>query len=98
MERVTWTVMRWPLKIHHMPAFTYEPTFQTGGDETPYRHLTSDHVSTAEFGGRTFLKVEPEALRLLARQAFTDVSFYLRPGHLRQLREELGDPEASDND
>src|SRR4051794_6167803 len=81
-----------------MPSFSYEATFQHGGDDTPYRLLTTDFVSTIEFSGRSFLKVEPEALRLLARQAFTDVSFYLRPGHLRQLREELGDPEASDND
>ncbi|HSV15644.1 MAG TPA: fumarate hydratase, partial [Tepidisphaeraceae bacterium] len=81
-----------------MPAFTYEPTFQTGADETPYRQLSGEHVTTVEIAGRTFLKIEPEALRLLARQAFTDVSFYLRPGHLRQLREELADPEASDND
>src|SRR6516162_4966101 len=81
-----------------MPSFTYEPTFQLGEDQTPYRLLTTDHVSTAEFGGRTFLKVDAEALRLLAKQAFTDVSFYLRTNHLRQLREELVDPEASDND
>src|SRR6185295_17114385 len=81
-----------------MPAFSYEPTFQHGADDTPYRLLTTDFVSAAEFGGRTFLKVDPQALRLLAMQAFTDVSFFLRPGHLRQLREELGDPEASDND
>jgi fumarate hydratase class I len=81
-----------------MPSFTYEPTFQLGEDQTPYRLLTTDHVSTAEFGGRTFLKVDAEALRLLAKQAFTDVSFYLRTSHLRQLRDELADPEASDND
>src|SRR4051794_29611257 len=81
-----------------MPSFSYEATFQHGGDDTPYRLLTTDFVSTIEFSGRTFLKVDPQALRLLAKQAFTDVSFYLRPGHLRQLREELGDPEASDND
>src|SRR3954468_23028365 len=81
-----------------MPSFSYEATFQHGGDDTPYRLLTTDFVSTIEFSGRTFLKVDPRALRLLAKQAFADVSFYLRPGHLRQLREELGDPEASDND
>ncbi|HLL90011.1 MAG TPA: fumarate hydratase [Tepidisphaeraceae bacterium] len=81
-----------------MPSFSYEPTFQHGADDTAYRLLTRDHVSTVEAAGRTFLKVEPEGLKLLARQAFEDVSFFLRPAHLRQLRAELDDPEASDND
>jgi fumarate hydratase class I len=81
-----------------MPAFTYEPTFQYGEDSTTYRLLTTDGIGTIEAAGRTFLKVEPAALKALAKQAFTDVSFYLRPAHLRQLCEELKDPEASDND
>src|SRR3954451_5400028 len=81
-----------------MPDFAYEPTFQLGDDSTQYRLLTTDGVSTVEAAGRTFLKVEPAALTQLARQAFTDVSFFLRPAHLRQLAEELKDPEASDND
>jgi fumarate hydratase, class I len=35
---------------------------------------------------------------LLAREAITDVSFYLRPTHLQKLSDILQDPEASDND
>ncbi len=81
-----------------MPNFIYEAPFQYGQDETPYRLLTKDHVSTLDAGGRTLLKVDAEALKMLARQAFIDLSFYLRPGHLNQLAEELKDPEASDND
>jgi fumarate hydratase, class I len=81
-----------------MSTFTYESTFQTSPDETPYRLLTRDHVARSEFEGRQFLRVNAEGLRLLARNAFADISFFLRPGHLRQLREELADPEASDND
>jgi fumarate hydratase class I len=70
------------------PTFSYEPTFQYGHEETPYRLLTKEHVSTIDLGGgRSMLKVEGEALRLLARQAFEDVSFYLRPAHRRQLAE-----------
>ena len=49
-------------------------------------------------GGRELLRVEPEALKLLAREAFADVNFLLRPAHLRKLRTILEDPEASDND
>jgi fumarate hydratase class I len=81
-----------------MADFSYEPTFQYGSDETPYRLLTKVHVATIDVGGRTMLKVELAALKLLAKQAFVDLSFYLRPGHLAQLAEELKDPEASDND
>ena len=81
-----------------MPNFIYEPPFQYGPDETPYRLLTKEYVSAIDVGGRALLKVEPEALKLLAKQAFIDMSFYLRPGHLKQLAAELKDPEASDND
>jgi fumarate hydratase class I len=79
-------------------TFSFEPTLQYGSDETSYRLISNQHVSTIDAGGRTLLKVELEALRLLAKQAFEDVSFYLRPAHLRQLAEELNDPEASEND
>lgn len=78
--------------------FAYEATFQYGPSDTPYRKLTTEGVSTIEAAGRTFLKVEASALKMLARQAFVDVSFFLRPGHLKQLAMELADPEASDND
>lgn len=81
-----------------MTTFTYEPTYQLGKDATPYRLLTREHVSEISVGNRTMLKVEPDALRLLAKQAFIDIAFYFRPGHLAQLRQELDDPEASDND
>jgi fumarate hydratase class I len=81
-----------------MSSYIYEPVFQTGDDDTPYRLLTKEHVSTVDVGGRTMLQVESPALKLLAKQAFIDESFYLRPGHLKQLAEELKDPEASDND
>jgi fumarate hydratase class I len=81
-----------------MPTFTYEPILQIGGDDTQYRLLSRDGVSQIDLGGKAFLKVEPAALKQLARQAFIDISFYLRPKHLQQLAQELGDPEASDND
>ena len=81
-----------------MPEFHYEPTLQLSDDDTAYRLLTRDGVSVIEAAGRRFLKVEPDVLRQLARQAFIDISFYLRTSHLKRLREELDDPEASDND
>lgn len=81
-----------------MPGYQYEPIIQLGKDTTEYRLLTKDHVSTVKLGDKEFLKVDPEGLKLLAEQAFTDIAFYFRPAHLAQLAEEFKDPEASDND
>jgi fumarate hydratase, class I len=78
--------------------FAYTDLLPLGPDETPYRLLTTEGVSTVEAAGRTFLQVEPEALTLLTREAFRDIAHLLRPGHLAQLRAILDDPEASDND
>ncbi|WP_207481298.1 fumarate hydratase [Arenibaculum pallidiluteum] len=72
--------------------------FPLGKDETTYRKLTSDYVSTAVFEGEEVLKVDPEGLRLLTEQAFVDINHLLRPGHLAQLAAILEDPEASAND
>lgn len=82
-----------------MPGFTYEPVFQINhNNDTEYRLITREGISQVDFGGRKILKVEPAALKALAKQAFIDISFYLRPKHLKQLAAELNDPEASDND
>jgi len=78
--------------------FQYDPTFQLSHDHTQYRLLTKDFISPITVGGKQFLNVSPQALTLLAKTAFNDISFYLRPAHLKRLREELDDPEASDND
>lgn len=81
-----------------MSDWTYSKLFQLGEDETSYRKLTSDHVSTIEVDGKSILKVEDEALELLTREAMSDIAHLLRPGHLQQLANILEDPEASDND
>ena len=81
-----------------MSDFDFTELLPLGADETPYRKLTSDHVSTFDAAGRTFLKVEPEALTLLTRIAMQDIAHLLRPGHLAQLAHILEDPEASPND
>lgn len=81
-----------------MSDFTYQKLLPLGPDETNYRKLTSDYVREIEVEGRTLLKVEPEALELLAAEAMRDIAHLLRPGHLAQLAAILEDPEASDND
>ena len=81
-----------------MSEYTYHEMMPLGQDETPYRLLTSDYVSTGEFEGQQILKVDAGGLTLLADQAIRDSAHQLRPGHLAQLRRILDDPEASDND
>jgi len=82
-----------------MSAFEYQELLPAGHhDDTPYRLLTTEGVSTFEAAGRTFLKVAPEALTLLTREAMVDIAHLLRPGHLAQLARILDDPEATPND
>jgi len=81
-----------------MADFVYQEMFPKGQDETEYTLLTKDHVARAEVAGQEVLVVAPAGLTTLAERAFKDVSFLLRPSHLKQLQEILDDPEASDND
>jgi fumarate hydratase class I len=81
-----------------MPDFQFQDMLPLGKDETPYRIVTKDHVSTFDAVGKKFLKVELEGLRLLTREAMRDIAHLLRPGHLAQLAAILKDPEASPND
>lgn len=81
-----------------MSEFAYSPLLPLGPDETEYRLVSTDGVSTFEADGHTFLKVEAEALTTLAQEAFHDIAHYLRPSHLAMLAKILDDPEASGND
>ena len=81
-----------------MAEFQYQEIFEHGKDTTPYRKVTSEYVNTTTFEGKEILKVQPEALTILARQAMDDIAHLLRPSHLKQLAKILDDPEASDND
>lgn len=78
--------------------FHYQKPFPLGTDDTEYRLVTSDHVTMTEFEGQPVLKVAPEALTQLAREASRDISFMLRTSHLKQVAAILEDPEASQND
>jgi len=78
--------------------FYYQNPFPLDHDDTDYYLLTKDHVSVAEFAGQEILKVDPEALTLLAQQAFHDAAFMLRPSHQKQVAAILHDPDASEND
>ncbi|STT54281.1 fumarate hydratase class I [Klebsiella pneumoniae] len=78
--------------------FVYQEPFPLKKDDTEYYLLSSDYVSVAEFAGQEVLKVDPQALTLLAQHAFHDASFMLRPAHQQQVADILNDPEASEND
>ncbi len=81
-----------------MSDFTYQKPFPLGPDRTTYRHVTSDFVEVVEFDGQEILKIDPEALTLLANEAIRDISFMLRPSHLQQVAAILDDEESTDND
>jgi fumarate hydratase, class I len=84
--------------VPHDPEFHYSDLLPTGADDTPYRLVTTEGVSTFEANGRTFLQVSPEAIRQLTAEAMHDIAHYLRPAHLAQLRRIIDDPESSGND
>ena len=81
-----------------MPEFAYTDLLPLGPDATEYRLLTADGITRHQALGRDFLEVDPEVLTLVAREGMRDIAHLLRPGHLRQLRAILDDPEASRND
>jgi fumarate hydratase class I len=94
------------MKRHHhqhededtMPEFAYTDLLPLGPDATEYRLLTTDGITKRHAFGRDFLEVDAEVLTLVAREGMRDIAHLLRPGHLRQLRAILDDPEASRND
>jgi fumarate hydratase, class I len=90
------TPMNAPAQI--TPPYRHTPLFPLGKDLTTYRKLTSNGMRIEKVMGRDMLVIEREALRALAEAAFTDINHLLRPGHLKQLRAILDDPESSDND
>ncbi|MGY8717257.1 MAG: fumarate hydratase, partial [Verrucomicrobiia bacterium] len=67
------------------PSFVYQDPFPLGKDDTEYRLLSTEGVSTTELEGQAVLKVEPDVLTFLANQAFHDCSFTLRAKHLEQV-------------
>jgi fumarate hydratase, class I len=83
-----------------MQQLVYRDPFPVGADNTAYRKLEGSerYVTVEQFAGRDVVRIDPEALTLLAREAMRDVSFLLRPRHNQQVAAILQDPEASPND
>jgi fumarate hydratase class I len=81
-----------------VPDFAYSDLLPLGPDQTDYRLLTEEGVSTFDAGGERFLRVTADALTRLTSEAMHDIAHYLRPAHLAQLRRIIDDPESSGND
>jgi fumarate hydratase class I len=81
-----------------MTPFQMSELLNLAPDQTEYRLLSEQFVSSGQFANQEMLLVDPAALTLLTEKAMQDVSHLLRPSHLQQLRLILDDPEASAND
>ncbi len=82
------------------PEFVYQDPAPLAKDTTSYYKIPGSEkfVSLENFAGQEVLKVDPEALTILANQAMKDVSFMLRKEHNESVAKILADPEASMND
>ncbi|MEC5127915.1 fumarate hydratase [Verrucomicrobiales bacterium BCK34] len=78
--------------------FAYHKPFPLGPDKTEYRLISKEGIEVTEFEGKKILKVSPEAITRLSNEAIRDISFMLRPSHLKQVAAILDDEEATDND
>jgi len=85
--------------------FVYQPMFEHANPvDVPYEKLEQLSkgvvVSETTIGEtqRQVVSVEPWVLTQLAEHCITQISHFLRPGHLAQLSKILTDPEASGND
>ena len=83
-----------------MPDFKYQDPMPLSADTTKYYKIegSEEFVSVVNFDGKEVLKVEPQALTVLANNAMRDISFMLRPEHNEQVAKILSDPDASQND
>ncbi|MGM0595668.1 MAG: FumA C-terminus/TtdB family hydratase beta subunit [Myxococcota bacterium] len=67
-------------------------------DAIKYRLISKNGVEKVEFAGKSFLKIKPEVLINITREACKDMAFYLRDSHLQNWLEILDDPEVEDNE
>jgi hypothetical protein len=75
-----------------MTEFEYQEMFPLEKDATEYRLLSTDFVNITSFDGHDVVKIDLQALTLVAEEAFRDVSHLLRPAHLEKVAAILADP------
>ena len=81
-----------------MSDFSYHKPFPLGPDQTDYRLVTTEGIEVTEFEGQEILKISADTLTRLANEAVKDISFMLRPSHLKQVAAILDDEDSTDND
>lgn len=76
----------------------YNPKFERIDHLSQSLTATNDVGDSCDINGGKRLFLPSNILTELAKRAFTDIMYFLRPGHLAQLRKIYDDPESSDND
>ena len=81
-----------------MSKFKYEKLFQFGKDNTKYIKLDSKPFKTKKIDDKEILVITKDIIENLTKEAFYNISHFLRPDHLNQIAKIFKDKEASDND
>ena len=84
-----------------MSKFKHQEIFPLAKDKSiEWKKLegSENWITESSFEGEKVLKIDCHALRELAKNAFHDISHFLRSSHLKQLKTILDDKEASSND
>jgi fumarate hydratase, class I len=78
--------------------FKYEKLFQYGKDTTEYIKLDTNPIQSFEINGKKVINVTKDILENLSKEAFYQISHFLRENHLKQISSIFDDSEASNND
>ncbi len=81
-----------------MTDFKYEKLFQYGEDTTEYVKLDTNPIQSYEINGKIVINVTKDILENLSKEAFYQISHFLRENHLKQISSIFDDDEASNND
>ena len=81
-----------------MTDFKYEKLFQYGEDTTEYVKLDINPIQSYEINGKIVINVTKDILENLSKEAFYQISHFLRENHLKQISSIFDDDEASNND
>jgi fumarate hydratase class I len=78
--------------------FKYEKLFQYSKDTTEYIKLESNPIKSYNVNGKKIINVTKDILENLAKEAFYQISHFLRADHLKQMSAIFQDIDASNND
>ena len=66
-------------------SFTFSPMFPLAKDNTEYELIEKDYVSSDNFLNKSFLLIQPEALRIITEDALYKISHFYRSSHLKLI-------------